>query len=547
MTTVCSKLPISPLIVCNERSSIFDTHFCARICACPEVPKIEKYEICEFLFPCQDANPTYEIARGFTRMALNGCTLSPMGKTKKSKTHFVCNSCGGVQLQWIGKCPDCGTWDSLQRFTEASLPSAGSESASGLVELWTGDDQPISVVATPLPEIKSENISRKSTGINELDRVLGGGFVAGSVILLGGEPGIGKSTILLQAAGQMAGANNTILYVSSEESAYQTRLRAERLMPGDGQIDGLDSLYILADTNLARIVEQARKVRPSVLIIDSVQMIYKSDLDAAPGSISQLRRCCTELVYLAKVSGMTIILVGHVTKDGQLAGPKLLEHLVDVVLSFEGDRHHGRRVVRGMKNRYGTTLEVGLFEMTAAGLIEIPQNAELLDANSKPQPGSVICPAIYGSRCLLAEIQALTVTGFLGAAKRRASGIDPNRLAMLIAVLEKHGGLRLADQDVFTSAVGGLRVVEPGADLALCLAIAGAHLGRSLEAGVAVIGEIGLGGEVRPVHQTALRLKESVRQGYRTVIGEIFLQEHLDADFEHLKVATISQALEMLQ
>ncbi|MCH8822509.1 MAG: DNA repair protein RadA [Planctomycetes bacterium] len=470
-----------------------------------------------------------------------------MVKTKKSRTHYVCRSCGGSQSQWIGKCPDCGTWDSLERFTEASVSSMGSGSASGLVELWTGDDQPSSVSATPLPEIESESISRKSTGINELDRVLGGGLVAGSVVLLGGEPGIGKSTILLQAAGKMAGSNSTILYVSSEESAYQTRLRAERLMPTEGQIDGLDSLYILADTNLARIVEQARKVKPSVMIIDSVQMIYKSDLDASPGSVSQLRRCCTELVYLAKVSGMTIVLVGHVTKDGQLAGPKLLEHLVDVVLSFEGDRHHGRRVVRGMKNRYGTTLEVGLFEMTGSGLKEIPQNTALLDPNSKPQPGSVICPAIYGSRCLLAEIQALTATGFLGAAKRRASGIDPNRLAMLIAVLEKHGGLRLADQDVFTSAVGGLRVVEPGADLALCLAIAGAHFGKSLKAGVSVIGEIGLGGEIRPVHQTALRIKESVRQGYRTVLGEIFLEDHFKADFEHQKVVTIGQALEMLQ
>ncbi len=479
-------------------------------------------------------------------MLLNSCTLSAMGKTRKSKTHYVCRSCGGVQTQWIGKCPDCSTWDSLERFTESSI-KAGSGSASGLVELWTGDDQQVAIAAIPLPDIVSENISRKATGINELDRVLGGGLVAGSVVLLGGEPGIGKSTILLQAAGKMASCNSTVLYVSSEESAYQTRLRAERLMPAVGELDELESLFILADTSLGRIVEQARKVRPSVLIIDSVQMIYKSDLDAAPGSISQLRRCCTELVYLAKVSGMTIVLVGHVTKDGQLAGPKLLEHLVDVVLSFEGDRHHGRRVVRGMKNRYGTTLEVGLFEMTGSGLAEIPQNAELLDANSKPQPGSVICPAIYGSRCLLAEIQALTATGFLGAAKRRASGIDSNRLAMLIAVLEKHGGLRLADQDVFTSAVGGLRVVEPGADLALCLAIAGAHFGKTLEAGVSVIGEIGLGGEIRPVHQTALRLKESVRQGYRTVIGENFSQEHFEADFVHRKVATIGQALEMLQ
>jgi DNA repair protein RadA/Sms len=280
-------------------------------------------------------------------------------------------------------------------------------------------------------------------------------------------------------------------------------------------------------------------------VIDSIQMVYKSDLEASPGSVTQLRRCCTELVYLAKVSGMTIVLVGHVTKDGQLAGPKLLEHLVDAVLSFEGDRHHAHRVVRGIKNRFGTTLEVGLFEMTGGGLREVSDIAALLDPKTAPHPGSVICPAMHGTRCLLVEIQALTATGFLGAAKRKTSGLDANRLAMLIAVLEKHAGLRLADQDVFVSAVGGLKVIEPAADLALCLAIAGAHLNRALPAGIAVLGEVGLGGEVRHVHQLEQRVREAGRLGYRTVLLPTDSPQGI-ADGKSIKVKSVADALDAL-
>lgn len=466
------------------------------------------------------------------------------GTKTKRKPQFVCRSCGGVQSRWMGKCPDCGTWDGLESFTPASAPKDGAP--SGLVQLWTGDDAPPSPTATPLPQIEADHIQRQSTGIAEFDRVLGGGFVPGSVTMLGGEPGIGKSTLLLQVAGCLARDHCRVLYATSEESAYQTRLRAERLIGRDTDLDTLGDLFVLADTSLARIVEQARKTQPAVMIIDSIQMVYQPDLEASPGSVAQLRRCCTELVYLAKVSGMTIILVGHVTKDGQLAGPKLLEHLVDVVLSFEGDQHHGRRIVRGLKNRFGTTLEIGLFEMTEAGLMEVTEVTDVLDPSSPPRPGSVVCPAMFGTRCLLAEVQALTATGFLGAAKRRASGVDANRLAMLIAVLEKHGGLRLADQDVFASAVGGLRVVEPAADLALALAIAGAHYGRTLEAGTAAIGEIGLGGEIRSVQQLGPRLRQAQRQGYRTVIGAKQPAEGAAVGVECSSVSTIGEALSML-
>jgi DNA repair protein RadA/Sms len=293
------------------------------------------------------------------------------------------------------------------------------------------------------------------------------------------------------------------------------RLRANRLA-GDKGLP--EKLYVLADTNLARIAEQARRLEPALLVIDSIQMIYKGDLPAAPGSVTQLRACCLELVYQAKAAGWSLLLVGHVTKQGALAGPRLLEHMVDAVLYFEGDRYHSHRVVRGIKNRFGNTLEVGLFQMTDRGLEEVADGAGLLAAEYQPAPGSVVAPILSGSRCLLVEIQALTATGFLGSAKRKVSGLDRSRLDMLIAVLEKRGGLRLADQDVFASSVGGMKVGEPAADLAAALAIAGAHLDRQLDHGTCAVGEIGLGGELRQVQQMERRLAEAGRLGFKRVL-----------------------------
>lgn len=517
----------------------------------------------------------------------------------------------------MGKCPDCGTWDALEEYRAEA--SAMRDPHRGLAASWSafvegGDNGagdalggelpgagaggnpgnpgnpgvPGAPVATPIGEIgRGERVSRLSTGISEFDRVLGGGLVPGSAVLIGGDPGIGKSTLMLQAALALGARGVRTLYVSSEESAEQVAMRAERL-GGEGieasrrrgnsrnekNRDGVETggtpvppggvekhndpspraprarrraalggvekhkdpspcplpegegkrgagLWALADTNLARIVEQARRVRPRVMVIDSVQMIYKSDLDASPGSVAQLRRCCVELVYLAKVSDIAVVLVGHVTKDGALAGPRLLEHLVDSVLYFEGDHHHAHRVIRAVKNRFGTTLELGLFEMTDAGLRGVEEGGGVAArVGETARPGSVVCPVVSGTRCLLVELQALTATGFLGAAKRKASGVDGNRLAMLIAVLEQHGGLRLADRDVFASAVGGVRVVEPAADLALALAIAGAHHRRALAPECVAIGEVGLGGEVRAVSRVEQRLRDAARLGYtRAIVG----------------------------
>ena len=453
----------------------------------------------------------------------------------------------------MGKCPDCGTWDALEQYR----PPRASDEQSPLVGAWTAPANGMeggaasAPVALPLPEIEALDVERFPTGIGELDRVLGGGFVPASVVLLGGDPGIGKSTLMLQAAAALAAKGGPVLYVTSEESAFQTRLRAERLFPAEESSGAplkaaLGNLHVLADSNLARIVEQARRVRPALMVIDSVQMIYKPDLDTAPGSITQLRRCCTELVYLAKVSGMAVVLVGHVTKDGQLAGPKLLEHLVDVVLAFDGDRHHAHRVVRAMKNRFGTTLEVGLFEMSGGGLREIIDPAGAVDPSEAGRPGAVICPAMHGSRCLLVEIQALTAPGILGVAKRRTSGLDASRVAMLIAVLEKHGGLRLADQDIFASVLGGLKVIEPAADLAICLAIAGAHMRRALPAGTIVTGEVGLDGRVRCAPQMPMRSAEASRRGFSLVTAAFPDAASLKSkrlDF----VTDIQNAMEILQ
>jgi DNA repair protein RadA/Sms len=428
----------------------------------------------------------------------------------KAKVQFLCNNCGSVHPKWMGKCPDCGTWDALQEY-KTPTPDARAEARKPMMRVG---DVATAAQALALDEIDQADSPRTPTGISEFDRILGGGIVPGSAVLVGGEPGIGKSTLLLQVANEIArgaGAGGaTVLYVTSEESAQQTKLRASRL--------GIASknLLILAETNVERIINQIHKVNPAVVIIDSIQMIYKPELPAAPGSVTQLRDCCMDLVYLAKLSGVAILFVGHVTKAGTLAGPKIIEHIVDTVVYFEGDRYHSHRIVRCVKNRFGSTHEVGLFEMTGAGLKEVTDPGNLFMEHYGPQgqpSGSVITAAMQGSRVLLVEVQALTASSVIGAARRKVSGASSDRVGMIIAVLEKRAEMRLAAEDVFVNVAGGVKVAEPAIDLAIALAIASAHSNRPLAPGTFAVGELGLGGEIRSIPQLEVRLREAARLG----------------------------------
>lgn len=462
----------------------------------------------------------------------------------------------------MGRCPECGAWDTMAQFKEPAAEQSGQpDSAVGEHLDKYRKAASAANEARPVGEIDLTDVPRLKTGIEEVDRVLGGGFVPGSSVLLGGDPGIGKSTILMQVAGALGEANRRVLYASSEESAAQVRLRAERL--GLASEGSSDALLVLAETDLGRILEEALRLEPELLLLDSIQMTWLSTGSGSglerghgasggsgSGAASQLRRCASELSILAKRTGMAVVMVGHVTKDGQLAGPKLLEHLVDVVLAFEGDQHHRHRILRGIKNRFGSTQEIGLFQMGSDGLEPVEEHLVRLDSETRPATGAVIVPTLAGSRCLLAEVQGLTATGFLGSAKRRASGLDPARLAMLIAILEKHGGLRLADQDVFVSVAGGLRVIEPGADLATALAIAGAHYGRSLEPGTAVFGELTLSGSIRAAAGAQQRVSEALRRGaQRIVLPQSQLAEFSPPEGPErlLGVTALHEAIALLQ
>ena len=453
----------------------------------------------------------------------------------KPRTNFICNNCGSIQAKWFGKCPECGTWDSLESVTESTTPDkhrTAARTATG--DLAKGAE------ALKLSEIDESAIERIPTGIGEFDRILGGGIVPGSATLVGGEPGIGKSTLLLQVAGILAGGGRegsgfgvqgsvkngqrfagsspdlrtlnpepcSVLYVTSEESARQTKLRAERIAIG------ASDLRILAETNIERIRHQIEKHKPDVVIVDSIQMIYKPNLPAAPGSVTQLRDCCMELVYLAKSTGTAVIVVGHVTKAGTLAGPKIIEHIVDTVVYFEGDRFHSHRIVRCVKNRFGSTHEVGVFEMTGDGLAEVTDPSQLFfNQHTEATSGTLLTAAMQGSRVMVLEVQALTASSVIGAAKRKTSGVSNDRVAMILAVLEKRCDLRLAADDVFVNIAGGVKVIEPAADLAIALAIASAHINRPVAPGTLALGELGLGGEVRPVPHLDARLKEASRLG----------------------------------
>jgi DNA repair protein RadA/Sms len=419
----------------------------------------------------------------------------------KTKTQFTCQSCGARAVRWSGRCGTCGEWDTL---SESAVTPDAPPSRRAPAEI----PRPI-----PLTEIPEEDHPRQATGVAEVDRVLGGGLVPGSTTLVGGAPGIGKSTLLLQVCGRLAAAGRRALYVSGEESVLQIGLRAGRL--------GIRSpdLLLLPETDLRRILAGIEETGPDVVVLDSIQMVHEPDLPAAPGSVSQVRECASALILHAKRSGVPVLLVGHVTKEGSLAGPKLLEHMVDTVLSLEGDGAHGCRLLRGLKNRFGATHEIGIFEMGGSGLREVEDPSSLFLADGREEaPGSAVFPSTEGSRVLLVEVQALSARSGGGSPARRATGFDGNRLALLLAVLERETGIAFSSLDVFVNVVGGVRLVEPAADLAVALALASAATDRPFPRDAVALGEIGLQGEIRAVPRLAARLGEAKRLGFPTAV-----------------------------
>ena len=424
----------------------------------------------------------------------------------KTKVIFSCQECGAQSQKWLGRCPECEAWNSLvEERAVPTTPGAGAASASA------GARYSLAATAGPrlYEDIDTVVSARLTTGIEEFDRVLGGGVVPGSLVLIGGEPGIGKSTLLLQAAAHFAQTTGTVLYSSGEESEHQIKSRGQRL--------GVERapLYLLAETCLERILEEIARLRPALVIVDSVQTVFSLKFQSAPGSIGQVREAATQLLFAAKGQNIPTFLVGHVTKDGSLAGPKVLEHIVDTVLYFEGEKHHSHRVVRAVKNRFGAVSELGVFEMTGTGLRGVPNPSALFLAERPANvAGSAVLCCMEGSRPLLVEVQALVSTSSYGNAKRMASGIDQNRLSLLLAVLEKRAGLNLLGEDVFINVAGGMTVDEPAADLAVVAAVASSLRNRPIRQGTAVFGEVGLAGEVRGAPQAALRVREAAQMGF---------------------------------
>lgn len=416
----------------------------------------------------------------------------------KQKTQFVCSDCGAVTLRWEGKCPQCGAWNTLQEHVQAPAAAAANRFAP------LAGTAPVRRIS----EIEARDVPREPTGIGEFDRVLGGGLVDGAVILIGGDPGIGKSTLLLQALVSLS-SRCDVLYVTGEESDQQVALRAHRLDLVS------DDVKLLAEIRLEAIVSALQEHRPRVAVIDSIQTLYCSALTAAPGSVSQVRECAAQLTRLAKQTGIAIILIGHVTKDGTLAGPRVLEHIVDTVLYFEGDTHSSFRLVRAFKNRFGAVNELGVFAMTDKGLRGVANPSALfLSQHAQNVPGSCVMATQEGTRPLLVEVQALVDSAHVPNPRRLSVGLEGNRLAMLLAVLHRHAGVATYDQDVFVNAVGGVKITEPAADLAVMLAIMSSLGNKPLPKGLVAFGEVGLAGEIRPAPRGQERLREAAKLGF---------------------------------
>jgi DNA repair protein RadA/Sms len=416
---------------------------------------------------------------------------------KQQKTAFFCQNCGYESPKWVGKCPGCGEWN---RFAEEPTKATDSR---------VPPEYQLNEKPRPIDAVEADEKARLKTGLEEMDRVLGGGIVAGSAILVGGDPGIGKSTLLLQVLHRLASGGRKVLYVTGEESASQIRLRADRIGASSKNI------YVLVEVALENILKHIKEVDPAVVVIDSIQTVYCSLLTSAPGSVGQVREASERLIIFAKKTGIPVFLVGHVTKDGSIAGPKVLEHMVDTVLYFEGDSGHSYRIIRGIKNRFGPTNEIGVFEMRDRGLVEVSNPSEyFLTERPEGMAGSVVVASIEGTRPILVEVQALVVSTSFGMPRRTAIGVDVNRVSLLVAVLDKIGGLHLGNHDIFLNVAGGVRLSEPAADLGVAAAIASSFLDRPIDPKTVVFGEVGLTGEVRGINQMEIRIREAARMGF---------------------------------
>jgi DNA repair protein RadA/Sms len=451
----------------------------------------------------------------------------------KSKSHFVCQSCGYQLPKWLGRCPGCQEWNT---FVEERIIEE-KQSERDLLGLES------SAIPIPLTEIKGEEKERLTIGMGEFDRVLGGGIVLGSLVLVGGDPGIGKSTLLLQAMNQLAASGAKVLYVSGEESLQQTKMRANRLGVTSAQ------LFVVSETSLEKILQDIQSLRPSAVVVDSIQTIYSTDLPSTPGSIGQVREASSRLLYLAKHLGIPIFLIGHVTKEGFIAGPKVLEHMVDTVLYIEGEANQAFRILRAVKNRFGSTNEIGVFEMKDSGLVEVANPSEyFLSERVQHASGSVVMPCIEGSRPILIELQALVVATHFGAPRRTAQGVDASRISLMAAVMEKRLGLHLLSHDIFVNIAGGIRVEEPGVDLGIIASIASSFRDKLIDPETVVFGEVGLGGEIRGISQPEVRVKESSRLGFKRCLLPKQNQDKMKGiqGIELIGVRTIQEATKIL-
>jgi len=421
----------------------------------------------------------------------------------KKETVFVCQNCGHKAGKWFGKCPECGEWNSLVEEKSQPIRRNGGRSGFKLRD----------VSAVAFTEIEPQDDVRIPSGVTEFDRVLGGGIVPGTLVLIGGDPGIGKSTLLLQVADKMSAAGSLVLYISGEESERQIKLRGERL-----DVEA-KKVYILPETNLENIINEIERLKPGAIIIDSIQTVFSSAIESAPGSVSQVREVAHQFLLLAKNRGIPIFLIGHITKEGSIAGPKILEHIVDTVLYFEGERHHNHRIVRAVKNRFGAANEVGVFEMTGAGLMAVANPSQMF-LQERPQnvAGSIVTACMEGTRPLLVEIQALVSGTKYGTGRRMTQGLDQNRVSLLIAMLEKRSGMQLTGDDVFVNIAGGLEVDEPAVDLGVVTAIVSSFKNLSVDPHTAVFGEIGLTGEVRGAMQASVRAREAQALGFKKIV-----------------------------